>query len=151
MVQFKKFLHFSAFLFLKEYENAKADMNFWCLKLWTPLITSLVSVPSSCVRSTPKMYPKQTAAVLGVADLRILDFETTWSEFHKPSQSTAMQGEAKLHILDLKTTLSDFHNPYQTAVRRGKAEPHTMRSRTNRLFAGLWSKLGVLERGKTNY
>ena len=29
----------------------------------------------------------QTAAERGEAELRILDFETTWSEFHMPSQT----------------------------------------------------------------
>ena len=45
MVQFQKFLHFLAFLFLKEYENDKADMNFLCLKItllpWDTLTFSL--------------------------------------------------------------------------------------------------------------
>ena len=42
MVRFLKFLHFSAFHFPKEYENAVADTNFQCLKLtywaWITLI-----------------------------------------------------------------------------------------------------------------
>ena len=37
MVQFQNFLHFSAFHFPKEYESAKADMNFSCLKFLATL------------------------------------------------------------------------------------------------------------------
>ena len=33
-----------------------------------------------------------------------------------------MQGEAELLILDFKTTWSEFQKPYQTAAARGKAE-----------------------------
>ena len=52
--------------------------------------------------------PSQTAAERGEAELRILDFQTTWSEFQKPSQCAAKRGEAELRILDFKTTLSEF-------------------------------------------
>ena len=48
--------------------------------------------------------PSQTAAEQGEAELRILDFKTTWSEFKKPSQSAAMQGNAELHMYNLKKT-----------------------------------------------
>ena len=40
----------------------------------------------------------------GKAELRILNFKTTWSEFQKPSQTAAERGEAELRILNLKTT-----------------------------------------------
>ena len=80
-------------------------------------------VPSSCMGSKPKMYPRQTTAAQGEAELRVLDFETTWSEFHKPSQTAATRGEAELCILDLKTTWSDFQKPYQTAVNLKKPSP----------------------------
>ena len=30
----------------------------------------------------------------GEAEVRIIDFKTTWSEFQKPSQTAATQGEA---------------------------------------------------------
>ena len=39
---------------------------------------------------------------LGEAEVRILDFKTTWSEFQKPSQTAAVRGEAELHIYNLK-------------------------------------------------
>ena len=42
--------------------------------------------------------PSQTAAERGVAEMRILDFKTTWSEFQKPNQTAAMRGEAELRI-----------------------------------------------------
>ena len=44
------------------------------------------------------------SAERGEAELRILDFKTTWSEFKKPSQTAARRGEAELRILDFKTT-----------------------------------------------
>ena len=47
-----------------------------------------------------------TAAGRGKAELRILDFKTTWSEFQKASQTAAERGEAELRILDFKTTWS---------------------------------------------
>ena len=52
----------------------------------------------------------QTAAKGGKAELRILDFKTTWSEFQKPSQTAAERGEAELRILNLKTTWSESQN-----------------------------------------
>ena len=39
----------------------------------------------------------------GEAKVRILDFQTTWSEFQKESQTATKWGEAKLNILDFKT------------------------------------------------
>ena len=60
--------------------------------------------------------PSQTAAERGKAELHILDFKTTWSEFQKASQTAAEQGKAKLHILNLKTTWSEFQKLHLTAV-----------------------------------
>ena len=58
--------------------------------------------------------PSQTAAERGEAELRILDFKTTWSEFQKPSQTASEQGKAELRIFDFKTTQSEFQKPSQT-------------------------------------
>ena len=44
------------------------------------------------------------SAKRGEAELRILDFKTTWSEFQKPSQTATKRGEAELRILDFETT-----------------------------------------------
>ena len=52
----------------------------------------------------------------GKAKLRILNFETTWSDFPKPHQTDAAQGKAKLRILDFKTTWSEFQKPRQTTA-----------------------------------
>ena len=52
--------------------------------------------------------PSHTAAEQGEAELRILDFKTTWSEFQKPSQTAAEQGKDELLTLDFKTTWSEF-------------------------------------------
>ena len=49
-----------------------------------------------------------TAHRQGKAEVHILNFETTWSEFQKPSPTAPTQGEAKLPILDFKTTWSQF-------------------------------------------
>ena len=64
--------------------------------------------------------PSQTAAEQGEAELCILDFKTTWSEFQKPSQTAAERGGAELRILDFKTTWSEFLRPCQTATEQGK-------------------------------
>ena len=48
--------------------------------------------------------PSQTAAERGNAELRILNFKTTWSEFQRPSQTASKQGKAELRTLDFKTT-----------------------------------------------
>ena len=63
-----------------------------------------------------------TTAEWGEAELRILDFKTTWSDFQKASQTAAERGKAELRILDFKTTWSEFQKPCQTAAARGKAE-----------------------------
>ena len=52
--------------------------------------------------------PSQTATERGEAELRILDFKTTWSEFQKASQTAAERGEAELRILNFKTTWSEL-------------------------------------------
>ena len=49
-----------------------------------------------------------TAAGQGKAELRILNFKTTWSEFQKASQTAAERGKAELRILNFKTTWSEF-------------------------------------------
>ena len=53
----------------------------------------------------------QTANERGEAELRILDFKTTWSEFQKLSLTAAERGEAELRIVDFKTTWSEFQKP----------------------------------------
>ena len=58
----------------------------------------------------------------GEAEVRILNFKTTWSEFQRASQTATEWGEAKLGILDFKTTWSEFQKPCQTAATRGEAE-----------------------------
>ena len=70
---------------------------------------------SSCLEF---QKPRQTAAEQGNAELRILDFKTTWSEFQKPSQTATVQGKAELRVLDFKTTWSEFQKPSQTAAKR---------------------------------
>ena len=67
--------------------------------------------------------PSQNTADRGKAELRILDFKTTWSEFQKlSSMLPAMQDEAELRMLDFKTRWSEFQKPYQTALRQCEAE-----------------------------
>ena len=70
-------------------------------------VPSVPSVPSHLRVSLRLEFqrPSQTAAERGEAELRILDFKTTWSEFQKPIQTAAKRGEAELRIFDFKTTL----------------------------------------------
>ena len=72
----------------------------------------------------------QTAAKQGKAELRILDFKTTWSEFQKPSQTAAKRSKAEQHILNLKTTWSEFQEPNQTTADQGKAHAVVYASNT---------------------
>ena len=51
--------------------------------------------------------PSQTTE-RGEAELRILDFKTTWSEFQMASQAVTERGKAELCILDFKTTWSEY-------------------------------------------
>ncbi len=52
-----------------------------------------------------------TGAGRGEAELRILDFKTTWSEFQLASQTAAERGEAELRILNFKTKYADLPPP----------------------------------------
>ena len=63
-------------------------------------------VPLPIFISSEFQKPSQTAAERGEAELRILDFKTTWSEFQKASQTAAQRGKAELRILNFKTTWS---------------------------------------------
>ena len=69
----------------------------------------------------------------GEAEVRLLNFKTTWSEFQKTSQTAPEQGEAELCILYFKTTLSEFQKPSQTATERGEAELRILD------FKNIWS------------
>ena len=40
----------------------------------------------------------------------------------RPQSDRHRQGEAEVYILDFKTTCSEFQKPYQTAATRGEAE-----------------------------
>ena len=82
----------------------------------------MVCVKSEKYSSWVTLRPQWDRCCRGKAEVRILDFKTTWSEFHKPSQTATEQGEAELHILNLKTTWSEFQKPRTTAAMRGKAE-----------------------------
>ena len=74
--------------------------------------------------------PSQTAAMRGEAELRILNFKTTWSEFQKASLTSAERGEAELHILNFKTTWSEFQKASQNAAERGEAELRVLNFKT---------------------
>ena len=66
----------------------------------------------------------------GEAEVHILDFKTTWSEFHKPSQTVTERGEDKLCRLNFKTTWSEFQMSCQTAAMRGEAELRILNFKT---------------------
>ena len=58
----------------------------------------------------------------GEAEVLILNFETTWSEFQMPSQADcSYRGEAEVRVLNFKTTFSEFQIPSQN--NRAKAKP----------------------------
>ena len=106
--------------------------TFTSVRPSVPSVPSVPSRPSCPVRPVPShlrvslrlefQRPSQTAAERGEAELRILDFKTTWSEFQKASLTTAERGEAELRILDFKTSWSEFQKPSQTATERGEAQ-----------------------------
>ena len=50
--------------------------------------------------------PSQITGIGGEAELHLLNFKTTWSEFQKPNQTAATRGEAELRVLDFKITWS---------------------------------------------
>ena len=49
---------------------------------------------------------KSDCSCRGEAEVRILDFKTTWLEFKKPCQTAAVQGKAEQLIYNLKNTSS---------------------------------------------
>ena len=73
------------------------------------------------------MYPESPSDLSGTAtteaaELRLLNFKTTWSEFQRTSQTAPERGEAELSILYFKTTMSEFQKPSQTATEQGEAK-----------------------------
>ena len=66
----------------------------------------LVCVKSKKYASWVTLRPQWDRCRQGKAKIHILDFKTTWSEFHMPSQTAPAEagGKAELHILDFKIT-----------------------------------------------
>ena len=67
-----------------------------------------MTVKKPCVCAMSEKYaswvtlrPQWDRCCRGEAEVRILDFETTWSEFQKPCQTAAVRGEAELRIYNL--------------------------------------------------
>ena len=96
----------------------------------------LVCVMSEKYAFWVTLRPQSDRCCRGEAEVRIIDFKTTWSEFQKASQTATEQGKAKLLILDFKTTLSEFQRPSQTALAEAKPrciysilKPHGQSSR----------------------
>ena len=50
------------------------------------------------------LRPQSDCYCQGKAEVRVLDFKTTWSEFQKASKTATELDKAKLHILDFQTT-----------------------------------------------
>ena len=82
------------------------------------------------------LRPQSDCYRRGEAEVRILNFKTTWSEFYKASQTATEQGEAELCILNFKTTWSKFQIPSQTAPAEAQpryvysiSKPHGQSSR----------------------
>ena len=82
----------------------------------------LVCVKSEKYASWVTLRPQWDHCCRGEAEVRILNFETTWSEFQKASPTAGGRGEAELRIFDFKTTWSEFQKASQTAAERGEAE-----------------------------
>ena len=67
-------------------------------------------VQSEKYASWVNLTPQLDRCCRGEAEVRILDFQTTLSEFQAQSQIAAARGKAKVRILDFKTTWSEFHH-----------------------------------------
>ena len=76
------------------------------------------------------LRPQSDHCCRGEAEVRILNFKTTWSEFQKASQTATEQGEAKLRILNFKNTWLEFQKPSQTATEQGKVKVCLFNSKT---------------------
>ena len=76
------------------------------------------------------LRPQSDHCRRGEAEVRILEFKTTWSEFQKASQTAAERGNAELRILYFKTTWSEFQKLSQTAAERGNAELRILNFKT---------------------
>ena len=63
----------------------------------------LVYVMSKKYAFWDTLRPQSDCCRRGEAEVHILDFKTTWSEFQKPSQTAAEQGNAELLILNFKS------------------------------------------------
>ena len=90
----------------------------------------LVCVNSKKCASWVTLRPLWDRYCRGKAEVRILHFKTTWSEFQKPSKTAAGRGGAELCILDFKTSWSEFQKPSQTAAKRGVAELRMLNFKT---------------------
>ena len=66
------------------------------------------------------LKPQSDRCCQGKAEVRILDFKNTWSEFQKPSQTTAEQSVAELRIFHFKTTWSEFQKPVRPLLSEAK-------------------------------
>ena len=62
------------------------------------------------------------------AEIRILDFKTTWSEFQKPSQTAASKAKPSCVYSILKPHGSDFQKPIQTTTEQGKFKVYLFNS-----------------------
>ena len=99
--------------------------------------SSLVCVKSEKYAFWITLTPQLDRCCRGEAEVRILDFKTTWSEFHRPSRTATGQGKAELRIFDFKITRSEFQRPSQTATEQGKANRCIPNSKTTRRGNGM--------------
>ena len=87
--------------------NIKIDEKL----ILTSVVSQYVINKSSlvCVRSEKYAFwvtlrSQSDCCRRGEAEIRILDFKTTWSEFQKASQTVTKLGKAELCITNFKTT-----------------------------------------------
>ena len=90
---------------------------------------------------SPSDHSQQDQCHQGEAEIRILNFKTTWSEFQRASQTATERGEAELRILNFISTWSEFQKPSQTPTERGEAELRIL------YFKTTWSEFQKASQG----
>ena len=62
------------------------------------------------------LRPQSDCCRRGEAEVRILNFKTTWSEFQRASQTDAKRGNAEISILDFKTIYRNYWIRSRTVI-----------------------------------
>ena len=81
-----------------------------------PNKSCLVCVMSEKYAFWVTLRPQSDRCHRGKAEVRILDFKNTWSEFQKPSQTATVRGKAELYMYNLKKNHLPRVGPKQLCV-----------------------------------